>query len=150
MMCVFAYLSFQSLTMIVAAGETKGRLNYEELVTDIFGSAGTHTFCLFAGVLAFGAMCAYLIIAGDTVSIIALAMGGEAVSIYFADRSAIILMFGVVCALPPSLMRDMSSLSYVSSVSIAADVLLTLIVVVVGPRDARCEVLAWSSDSKKI
>lgn len=137
MMCVFAYLSFQSSVMLISAGETKGRLNYEELVADVFGNAGTHAFCLFVGILGFGAMCAYLIIAGDTVSNIVLASGAASASSYFSDRSSVVLIFGIVCALPLSLLRDMSNLSHVSSASIVADVLLALIVVFAGPREAR-------------
>lgn len=137
MMFVFAYLSFQSSVMLISAGETKGRLNYEELVEDIFGNVGTHAFCLFVGILGFGSMCAYLIIAGDTVSNIVLASGAASASSYFSHRSSVVLIFGIVCALPLSLLRDMSNLSHISSASITADVLLALIIVFAGPREAR-------------
>ena len=134
-MCLAAALTFQSTTMLINAGEKIGRLNYEELMADIFGNTGIYFVSLFVGVLAFGAMSAYLVIVGDTVPEIVLASGSTTGA--FADRTSVILLFGIFCMLPVSLLKDMSKLSYTSFVSILADVLLTLIVLFAGSEEAR-------------
>lgn len=135
MMCLAAFLNIQSSTMLIAIGEKTGRLNYEELMADVFGNAGIYFLSLFVGVLAFGAMAAYLVIVGDTVPEILLASGSTTGA--FADRTSVILLFGIFCMLPVSLLKDMSKLSYTSFISILADVLLTLIVLSAGAAEAR-------------
>lgn len=135
MMGLAAFLNMQSSTMLIATGEKTGRLNYEELMADIFGNTGIYFVSLFVGVLAFGAMSAYLVIVGDTVPEIVLASGSTTGA--FADRTSVILLFGIFCMLPVSLLKDMSKLSYTSFVSILADVLLTLIVLFAGSEEAR-------------
>ncbi len=67
MMCLAAFLSNRSTNMIIAAGEKTGRLNYEELMADMFGDVGIYVYSFFVVVLAFGASSAYLIIVGDTI-----------------------------------------------------------------------------------
>lgn len=135
MMCVAAFLNVQSSNMLIAIGEKTGRLNYEELMADVFGNAGIYFVSLFVGVLAFGAMSAYLVIVGDTVPEILLASGSTTGA--FADRTSVILLFGIFCMLPVSMLKDMSKLSYTSFVSILADLLLTLIVLFAGSEEAR-------------
>ncbi|CAM9420529.1 unnamed protein product [Laminaria digitata] len=135
MMCLAAFLTIHSSTMLIVVGEKTGRLNYEELMADVFGNAGIYFFGLFAGVLAFGAMAAYLVIVGDTVPEILLASGSTTGA--FADRTSVILLFGIFCMLPVSLLKDLSKLSFTSFVSVLADVLLTLIVLFSGSEEAR-------------
>lgn len=127
LMGLAAFLSNRSSNMLIAMGEKSGRLNYEDLMSTVFGNAGIHAFCFFAGVLAFGSMSSYLIIVGDTVPEILLASG--ITTGVFADRHSVIGLFGVFCMLPVSLLRDMSMLAYTSLLSISADGILTLIVV---------------------
>ncbi|CAN0002186.1 unnamed protein product [Ectocarpus sp. 4 AP-2014] len=135
MICLAALLNVKSTTMLITAGEKVGRLNYEELMEVFFGSAGTHVFTLFAGVLAFGAMSAYLIIVGDTVPMIAHASGIDTGAL--ADRASVIGIVGVFCMLPLSLLKDLSKLAYTSCLSVLADVLLTVIVLVAASGAAR-------------
>lgn len=66
-MCLAAFLTNRSTNMLVAVGEKSGRLNYEELMADVFGNLGIHVFSIFVVVLAFGSASAYLIIVGDTI-----------------------------------------------------------------------------------
>ncbi|CAN0400261.1 unnamed protein product, partial [Hapterophycus canaliculatus] len=55
----------------------------------------------------------------------------------FVDRHAVIFLFGIFAALPLSLLKDLSKLSYTSGASVMADVLLTLIVLFAGTSEAR-------------
>lgn len=135
MLCLAAALNYKSTTMLISAGEKVGRLNYEELMAESFGSAGIHAFAVFAGVLAFGAMSAYLVILGDTIPEILLASGITTGA--FADRSSVIGIFGIFFILPVSLLKDLSKLSYTSCLSVFADLLLTIIVVATASGEAR-------------
>ena len=143
MLCLAALLNLKSTTMLIAAGEKVGRLNYEELMSESFGNAGIYAFSLFAGVLAFGAMSAYLVIVGDTVPEILQASGVTTGA--FADRASVIGIFGVFCILPVSLLKDLSKLSYTSCISVVADLLLTIIVLSTASGEARCAVQAQFS-----
>lgn len=135
MLCLAAALNFKSTTMLITAGEKVGRLNYEELMAESFGNAGIHTFSLFAGVLAFGAMSAYLVIVGDTIPQILQASGITTGA--FADRASVIGIFGIFCILPVSLLKDLSKLAYTSCISVLADLLLTVIVLATASGEAR-------------
>lgn len=132
-MFLAAFFTSQSTNMLIAAGEKAGRLNYEELMAEVFGNAGIHAFSIFAGVLAFGAMTAYLIIVGDTVPLILEGSTGDTI----ATRQAVITIFGVLLVLPLSLLKDLSKLSCTSFISVVADTILTLIVIFAAPGEAR-------------
>lgn len=134
-MCLAAALSNRATNMLIAAGEKSGRLNYEELMAEVFGDTGIYAFSLFAGVLAFGAMSAYLIIVGDILPEILLA--SDVTTGVLAERSSVIAIFGLVFILPVSLLKDLSKLSYTSFVSVLADLLLLLIVCFTGASEAR-------------
>lgn len=135
MMCLAAFLTSRSTNMLIAAGEKSNRLNYEELMADVFGNAGIYAFSLFAGVLAFGAMAAYLIIVGDTIPEILQHHGVTTGA--FASRSSVIVIFGIFGVLPVSLLKDLSKLSYTSGISVLADLLLIFIVIFAGSAEAR-------------
>lgn len=134
-MFLAAVLANRASIMLIKAGEKVGRLNYEELMADSFGTWGIHTFSLFAGVLAFGSMSAYLIIVGDVVPSILLASGYTTGAL--SDRSSVIVIFGIFFILPLSLLKDMSMLSYTSFASILSDLILTLIILFTATGEAR-------------
>lgn len=134
MIALAAYLTHNSSMMLVNAGEKVKRLNYEELMGEVFGSIGFHAFNLFAGVLTFGAMTAYLIIIGDTITRIAAASG---MSGMLTEREAVIILFAVLIVLPISSLKDLSKLSYTSLTSVLADVVLVTIVASTGGAESR-------------
>lgn len=86
MMCLAAFLTNRSTNMLIAVGEKSGRLNYEELMADVFGNLGIYVFSGFVVVLAFGAASAYLIIVGDTIP--------EVVKVYYLRRKKSSLLRG--------------------------------------------------------
>ncbi|CAM9603458.1 unnamed protein product [Scytosiphon promiscuus] len=134
MLCLAAFLTNRATNMLIVAGEKAGRLNYEELMAEAFGTVGLHCFSFFVVLLAFGAMSAYLIIVGDTIPSVAEATGVS--SGPFIDRHAVIFLFGIFAALPLSLLKDLSKLAYTSGVSVLADVLLTIIVLFAATNEA--------------
>ena len=98
---------------------------YEGLARYCLGSTGFYITSIFMFVFAFGAMCAYFIIIGDTSKI----FFGESL----AGRRGTISIVAIFIVLPLALLKDMSTLSSTSLVSIVADALIALIVVVAGP-----------------
>lgn len=82
---------------------------------------------------AFGAMIAYMVIIGDTVPV--------ALSYFLNDnthisREVIILFAAIFIILPLCLLRDMSSLAWTSFLSILADVVMIIFVIIAGPSSA--------------
>lgn len=135
LLCLAAFLTFQATTMLINAGEKTGRLNYEELVAAVFGKTGSYAFCFFAGVFAFGAMSAYLVVVGDTIPQVLFAAGLTDGTL--AERNWVIFVVGAFFILPVSLLRDLSKLSFTSFVSVLSDLVLTFIVIIAGPGEAR-------------
>eukprot|EP00656_Telonema_subtile_P010132 TRINITY_DN14839_c0_g1_i4.p1 TRINITY_DN14839_c0_g1~~TRINITY_DN14839_c0_g1_i4.p1 ORF type:complete len:332 (-),score=78.29 TRINITY_DN14839_c0_g1_i4:123-1118(-) len=76
---------------------------------------------------AFGALVAYFVIIGDTLTKVFEQWGGEGTIL--TNRHFVILLCAVVIILPLCLLRDMSALSKTSAVSMSADVVIILIVV---------------------
>ncbi|CAM9763087.1 unnamed protein product, partial [Ectocarpus fasciculatus] len=134
MLCLAAFLTNRSTNMLIVAGEKIGRLNYEELMVDSFGNVGVYLYSFFVVLLGYGAMSAYLILVADTIPEIAKASGTT--NGPFADRHAVIFMFGIFVVLPLSLLKDLSKLAYTSGISVLADVFLTLIVLFAGAGEA--------------
>jgi sodium-coupled neutral amino acid transporter 11 len=74
---------------------------------------------------AFGAMLAYLIIIGDTVPVV---LGEWTGSAFFGNRTNIIVVCATCICLPLSSLRDIGKLAHTSALSIAAVVLIIVIV----------------------
>eukprot|EP00616_Rhizochromulina_sp_CCMP1243_P006347 CAMPEP_0118961916 /NCGR_PEP_ID=MMETSP1173-20130426/439_1 /TAXON_ID=1034831 /ORGANISM="Rhizochromulina marina cf, Strain CCMP1243" /LENGTH=472 /DNA_ID=CAMNT_0006910117 /DNA_START=22 /DNA_END=1440 /DNA_ORIENTATION=- len=121
---IVAGVTSLSVQMLVHCGNLQGERNYEALAGKVLGRKGFHLTCLAMAVFAFGAMCAYLIILGDTLTAVYdFAIGTE------PDRWPVILVIAVAVILPICLLRDMSSLSQTSLLSITADLVLILVIV---------------------
>ncbi|CAM9551520.1 unnamed protein product [Phaeothamnion confervicola] len=149
-----AFFTERSSIMLIVSGERVGRLNYEELMQVAFGSVGYYVFCFFAFVMAFGAMCAYLIIIGDTIPQIVNSIhhsgggdddsSGSSSSDEFlgADRQRVIALFSVLVLLPISCLREMHSLAVSSFLSVLSDVLIVVIVLFTAPAAAESAAVA--------
>jgi len=126
LLCFCGYLTHYSTRLLVNTAKKVNVYNYEELVFTCFGKAGYNAVCFFMISFAFGALCAYLVIVGDTVTKVMEQWGGAGTLL--ANREFVIISSAVCVMLPLSLLRDMSALSKTSAVSIAADVLIILII----------------------
>lgn len=130
-----ALLIDQSSVMLVVSGERAGKLNYEELMGLMFGKAGYNAFCFFAGLMATGAMIAYLIIIGDTVPEALLGMGVSSNNI-FTDRQATIGLLSFFIVLPLASLRDMHNMAFVSFLSVVCVGFIVLIVLFAAPGES--------------
>jgi len=112
-----------SVRILIQTSAKHKQYNYEEICQYTFGKFGFYLVSAFMWVFAFGAMIAYFVIIGDTITSVL-----TTCSIPAPPREAIIIGCAVFIILPLSSFRDMSSLSSTSAVSVACDVAIVLIV----------------------
>jgi sodium-coupled neutral amino acid transporter 11 len=120
--CV-AGLTYYGVRIIVSLGVAMHISSYEELCRKCLGRAGFYAVSMAMFTSALGAMCAYLIIIGDTIPQIVKSAGGGNV-----DRRPIILFVSIFVILPLSLLKDMSLLERSSLISVTADAFIVLLI----------------------
>jgi len=111
-----------SVRMLVDTARNSGCKDYEEVCEKAFGRLGYYSVSAMMFIFAFGAMIAYFVIIGDTFSSV-FGMWG-----FHVERKVIILVCAFLIILPLSSLRDMSSLSYTSAVSVGCDVVIVIVV----------------------
>lgn len=128
-----AYFTDKSLRMIVNLASfhpllhNLGVLTFEDLLSIPFGKRGRNFVLTSMFVLALGAMTAYLLIVKDTVPTI-LGLGNT-----FVERELVMFLSTFFIVVPLSMMRDISQLAFTSFLSVTADLVLVVIVVVYAP-----------------
>lgn len=100
---------------------------YEDLMRIPFGTAGANFILASMLVLAYGAMVSYLIIVKDTVPTV-LGLGDA-----FWEREVVMTVTTAAIILPLASMRDVSNLAGTSLLSVAADAVLVVVVVLYAP-----------------
>jgi sodium-coupled neutral amino acid transporter 11 len=114
-----------------------------DLCKHLLGNTGYNVCVVSMLLFAYGAMLAYFVIIGDTVPVALDYFMGDGAA---PSRNVVIVVAAVVPILPLSLMRNLSSLSYTSLLSITADVLLVLFIVLRGPSAAKEEDTQFQAD----
>ena len=104
-----------------------GVKTYEDLLYMPFGNIGSLFILVNMFLFSYGSMVAYLLIVKDTVPVI-LGLGDG-----FVAREITMLFVSVLIMLPLSLMRDMASLAFTSLLSVTADVILIIFIIVYSP-----------------
>lgn len=133
LLVLVSYFTDKSLRMLINMAtyhpDLKGRgvLTYEDLMSIPFGRIGYRFVLISMLVMAFGAMISYMIIIKDTVPTV---LGLED---SFLEREIVMLVVTACTMLPLSMMRDISSLAVTSGLSILADVVLVVVVLVHSP-----------------
>lgn len=133
LLVLVSYLTDKSLRMIVEMATHHPDLKhlhvrtFEDLMSVPFGLAGRRFILTSMLILAYGAMVSYLIIIKDTVPTV---LG---LSHSFVDRELVMIGISLVTLLPLSMMRDISQLAYTSSLSVVADVILVITLLVYSP-----------------
>lgn len=104
-----------------------GVLTFEDLMTIPFGRGGKYFVLISMLILAYGAMVAYLLIVKDNVPDL-FGMGDS-----FVERELVMFVTSLAIMLPLSMLRDISQLAFTSFLSVAADVVLVIIVCIFSP-----------------
>lgn len=127
LLLLVAYLINRSVVMLVECGMRAGKFDLESLAEHLLGPAGYYLAVTSMMLFAYGGMTAYLVILGDTLPVVADFLFGPS---FLSQRRASIGFFSTLIVLPLCLMRDLSSLSWTSFLSIFADAVLIVIILV--------------------
>ena len=140
LLLLVGYLTDKSLTMMVdlatSSPQLKGRgvWTYDDLMLLPFGQKGRAFVLCSMFVTAYGAMVAYLLIIKDTLPVVwGLVDDGDASAGGFVERELVMLVTSLAVVVPLSMQRDFSSLSFTSTISVVADLLLVVFVAVYAP-----------------
>lgn len=135
MLTFVAILVHRSVLMLIECGIKAQKYDFEDVAGHYLGNTGYYAVLLFMWVFSYGAMVAYLVIVGDTIPVV-LQLLFNASS---PNRNLITILLSVAVVLPLCLLRDLSSLSWTSMLSVIADTLLIIIIVVASPIEANIE-----------
>ncbi|KAG0198276.1 hypothetical protein BGX28_008277 [Mortierella sp. GBA30] len=138
LLCVLTWIVDWTVGLLVHSAKLSGRTTYQDLLMFCFGKLGLIMISLFQFIFAFGAMCAYTVIVGDTLPHVlqALFPGIETKPVigFLARRSFVITFCTVLISFPLSLYRDISKLAKTSAVAMLALVVIIIAVMIEGPR----------------
>ncbi|KAF9178099.1 hypothetical protein BGZ51_008105 [Haplosporangium sp. Z 767] len=137
LLCFITWIVDWTVRLLVHSAKLSGRATYQDLLMFCFGKMGLIMISIFQFIFAFGAMCAYTVIVGDTLPHVfqALIPGIETSPLGFlAKRSFVIIFCTVLISFPLSLYRDISKLAKTSAVAMLALVVIIIAVLIEGPR----------------
>ena len=133
LLCVVAASSDFSVRMLIKLGQKVNKKHYEQLVQSQFGKAGYIAVSAAMGIFAYGAMCAYLIGIGDTMSIVFAAITGVDLVASPWIKRVVLTAIAVGAVLPLALLKNMAALTKTSLISICSVLFITFVVVVRPP-----------------
>ncbi|KAJ1992515.1 hypothetical protein H4R33_000971 [Dimargaris cristalligena] len=140
LLLTLAYITDWTLRLLAHATKLSGRSTYQELVCFCFGRIGFHAISFFQFVFAFGGMCAFNVIIGDTVPhVIRSVVPGvlsSPVLTFLTSRRAMITLITLFISFPLSLYRDMGKLAKTSALALVAMLVIVVAVVIEAPKAA--------------
>lgn len=123
-----------TIRLIVINAKLSGRHSYIEIMDHCFGSSGRAAVSFFQFAFAFGGMCAFGIIIGDTIPHVIRSIFPQLHSIpvlkIFANRQFVITLCTVCVSYPLSLYRDIQKLSRASGVALVGMLIIVTSVMV--------------------
>jgi solute carrier family 38 (sodium-coupled neutral amino acid transporter), member 11 len=127
MLILVAFLVNESVIMLIECGLKCQKCDFEDLALHLLGPVGYYLTTFFMFIFAYGAQIAYMIIIGDSIPIVLKNSYGNNSSFY-VNRTFIMILFGTVFILPLCLLKNLSSLSRTSFLSVMSDIILVIIV----------------------
>ncbi|KAJ3361454.1 hypothetical protein GGF31_002233, partial [Allomyces arbusculus] len=118
-----------TVVLLVKAGKVSGKSSYQSLVDSVVGKRGSFLVAMFQFVFAFGAMCAYTVIVGDTLPTVLKALVPSIADASLLSREWIMVLTTVFISFPLSMQRDMAALAKTSAVSMASIVLIVSLII---------------------
>jgi sodium-coupled neutral amino acid transporter 11 len=143
LMIIVASCSDYSVRLLITLGQRVKKSYYEQLVQSQFGKVGYVAVSAAMGIFAYGAMVAYLIGIGDTMSIVVYHWSGIDSHASPWLKRVVLVTLAVGAVLPLALLRNMASLSKTSFISLLSVIFITFVVIsraIGGPGDARVPV----------
>ncbi|KAI8592233.1 transmembrane amino acid transporter protein-domain-containing protein [Geranomyces variabilis] len=129
------YVVDWTVNLLIRDAKMAGKNSYQDLVWHCFGKRGYIAISVFQFIFAYGAMCAYAVIVGDTLPLVLSHLVADTNIFYpiLASRRAMIALCTLFISLPLSMFRDISALAKTSAASLAAIVFIVISVLVAGP-----------------
>ncbi|KAG2227346.1 hypothetical protein INT45_004301 [Circinella minor] len=127
-----------TVRLLIYNGKLSGRSNYQDLMEHAFGRAGLLSISIAQFAFAFGGMCAYCVIIGDTIPHVFRSLISNIDDIpfiwIFGNRRLCITFFTTLIAYPLSLYRDMSKLAKTSGLALITIIVICISVSIEGPK----------------
>ncbi|GAA5866457.1 hypothetical protein JCM3774_004690 [Rhodotorula dairenensis] len=125
-----------TIRLIVLNAKMSGRRTYIDILDSCFGKPGRAAASFFQFAFAFGGMCAFCVIIGDTLPRVFQWLIGpdpNAVTSFFISRRVVTTILTVGVSYPLSLYRDIEKLSHASALALVSMVVIVISVGVRGP-----------------
>ncbi|GAA5897125.1 hypothetical protein JCM6882_001799 [Rhodosporidiobolus microsporus] len=125
-----------TIRLIVLNAKMSGRRTYIDIMDSCFGRHGRAAVSFFQFAFAFGGMCAFEVILGDTVPRVLLALVGPDPSPlvgFLIGRHFVVTVLTVGISYPLSLYRDIEKLSHASTLALISMVVIVVSVGIRGP-----------------
>ncbi|KAI9028359.1 transmembrane amino acid transporter protein-domain-containing protein [Phycomyces nitens] len=127
-----------TVRLLMYNGKLAGRATYQDLMEFSFGRPGLVAISIFQFAFAFGGMCAYCVILGDTIPHVIRSMFPNIHNVpvvwIFGNRRLCITFFTLFVSYPLSLYRDISKLAKTSALALVAIVVIIVSVAIEGPK----------------
>ncbi|KDE07865.1 hypothetical protein MVLG_01959 [Microbotryum lychnidis-dioicae p1A1 Lamole] len=136
LLVVLGVVTDWTIRMIVLNAKMSGRRTYIDIMDTCFGPHGRAAVSFFQFAFAFGGMCAFCVILGDTVPrvLVAIVPGEHGPFLRFLmSRQFVITILTVGVSYPLSLYRDIAKLSGASTLALISMVVIVVSVGVRGP-----------------
>lgn len=128
-----ALLTDWTIRLIVLNAKLSGRATYIDIMGHCFGQHGRMAVSIFQFVFAFGGMCAFCVVVGDTIPNVISSVLPVLRDTILSNRQFVIVVCTMAISFPLSLYRNIESLSKASAVALLSMVFIILAVVVRGP-----------------
>ncbi|KAI9292903.1 hypothetical protein K502DRAFT_338222 [Neoconidiobolus thromboides FSU 785] len=137
LLAVLTWVADWTINLLVHNAKLSGTKSYQELAHFCFGKFGLILISVSQFVFAFGGMCAYTVIIGDTIPAVILALFPsikDHPTLYLlGNRKFMIALLTIGISYPLSLLRDISKLAKASFFALVAMFIIVVAVLVEGP-----------------
>lgn len=128
-----ALLTDWTIRLIVLNAKLSGRGTYIDIMGHCFGQRGRIAVSIFQFVFAFGGMCAFCVVVGDSIPNVLSSVLPFLRGTIFSSRRFVIFVCTMAISYPLSLHRNIEKLSKASAVALLSMVFIILAVIVRGP-----------------
>ncbi|GAA5916392.1 Avt2p [Sporobolomyces salmoneus] len=136
LLLVLGVVTDWTIRLIVLNAKMSGRRSYIDIMDSCFGRKGRAACSFFQFAFAFGGMCAFCVILGDTIPRVLQSVIGENVNgfiKFLVSRQVVTFLLTVGISYPLSLYRDIEKLSHASALALVSMVVIVVSVAVRGP-----------------
>ena len=136
-MCAMCLLNAGSILIIARCCELSGKFTYNDIGRAALGNTTARLITAIMAVYTLGSCVSFVVLIGDFLPSLVCENGCDAgPALFFSQRWVMVTLAAVVCLLPLSLLRDLSSLRFTSALSFVCIVYTALMIAtraIIGP-----------------